>query len=551
MSKEKLSKLAEQVELSYWCQNAGIMLDGSPFSFKDHEYFVDIYQDDAKKKVFKKGAQLGFSTLEILSSVWGCKNLYRAGVLYLFPTKDDVTDFSKSRFARLINENPETVGKWIGSTESANIKNIGGAFLYLRGARTRTALKTIPVDKIVFDEFDEMRPGSGTTTADRVIKFDPIALARERYSHSRFQHEDILSTPTLPDYGIEKEFEETDQKHWYLRCDACNHDTCLELNFPECLRRQKDDSVIRICKKCEREIFPRDGHWVAHYPGREASGYYISQLNSMFIDPKVLWQTHRNLDNMKPLERVEFWNSKMGMGYVETQNRLSKQQIYALCDSYPMQDKHNGDPGPCVMGIDQDPKNLWVVIGKKMSDRYAKIIHLGIYEDWEQLNDLMGSFNIDRCVVDASPEQRNARKFAYKHMGKVFINFYNYHQKGSVKWDWKQMISMENRTESLDNSHELITKDLISLPRRNDVVEEFAKHCTNVAKKLEVNEETGSQEYVYIKLGGANDFRHAFNYFSIALEDAPIQYEEIQLEGFRSRFPARRAEETRLCDTYG
>lgn len=33
----------------------------------------------------------------------------------------------------------------------------------------------------------------------------------------------------------------------------------------------------------------------------------------------------------------------------------------------------------------------------------------------------------------------------------------------------------------------------------------------NVAKKLEEDEETGSKEYTYIKLG-VDHFRHAFNY---------------------------------------
>lgn len=549
-SNRKLSKLAEQVELSYFCQNAGITLDGRPFSFKNHEYLIDIYQDDSPRKLYKKGAQMGFSTLEMLSSVWGCKNLYPTGILYLFPTKDDVTDFSKSRFTRLISENPNTIGKWVGSTESANIKDIGGAFLYLRGSRTRTALKSIPVDKLVFDEFDEMRPGSGKTSEDKSVRFDPITLARERYSHSEFQHEDILSTPTLPDYGIEKEFEKSDQKHWYIRCEHCNYETCLELTFPECLRPSKN-GVIRACKKCGGEIHPRNGRWVPRYSGRDLSGYYISQLNSVYINPKTIWDLYRNLDNMTPLQRLEFWNSKLGMGYVETRDRLTKQQVYALCDSAPMADKYIGDPGPCVMGVDQDTKNVWAVVGKKMSDRYAKIVYLGILDDWNGLDELMENFNVWQCVADAAPEKRNARKFADKYPGKVFLNYYNHHQKGSAKWNWRDLIVQENRTESLDTSHELIMKEMVILPRRCHEVEIFAEHCHNTAKKLQEDEETGSLEYVYVKLG-ADHFRHALNYFTIAMENAPVSKHDNDGSGVESfrRGGFMKARSEPLCNCY-
>ena len=47
------------------------------------------------------------------------------------------------------------------------------------------------------------------------------------------------------------------------------------------------------------------------------------------------------------------------------------------------------------------------------------------------------------------------------------------------------------------------------------MIEEFALHLHNVAKRLEEDEETGSKRYVYVKLG-PDHFRHAFNYECIA-----------------------------------
>lgn len=546
---KKIEALGKKFILAYWLKEGNIILDGRPFTFDKHEYLADIYLDDSPVKVWKKAAQLGASTYEMLSTVHGCKNIFPTGVLYLFPTRDDVTDFSKTRFGRLIDENPQTIGTWVTNTDQANLKQVGTSFLYLRGSRTRTALKSIPVDKIVFDEFDEMRPGSGAVSGEKTLKFDPIALARERYSHSEFQHEDILSTPTLPDYGIEAEYAKSDQKFWYIRCEKCNTYTCLELTFPDCFVVTGKGKVIRGCKKCQAEIHPRNGQWVAHYPSNDISGYYISQLNSMFINYEDLCKTYMNLDNLSSLQRTEYYNSKIGIGYVEVKDRLAKQNILGLCESEPMITPDRGDAGPCIMGVDQGNK-LHVIVGKKIDNKNIKVIHVQHYKKWEDLDRLMDRFNVWRCVVDSLPEQRNARKFANNHFGKVFLNYYNQHQKGSVKWDYPNLSVQENRTESLDESHNQIMYGYTILPRQSDEVDAFATHCCNIAKKLEVDDESGSKKYVYVKLGGPDHYRHAFNYLCIASENAPIADEpKHRVEGFRGfQFP--KEEETRLCQTY-
>jgi hypothetical protein len=156
-----------------------------------------------------------------------------------------------------------------------------------------------------------------------------------------------------------------------------------------------------------------------------------------------------------------------------------------------------------------------VVIGKRTPHKSGRIVHLGVYQDWEELDRLMRSFNVSRCVVDALPETRNARAFAESHKGKVYLNYYNERQKGSYAWNEKELIVQCNRTESLDASHREIMDQALILPRESEIVREFAQHLHNVAKKLEENEESGSKRYVYVKLG-SDHFRHAFNYEAMA-----------------------------------
>ena len=166
------------------------------------------------------------------------------------------------------------------------------------------------------------------------------------------------------------------------------------------------------------------------------------------------------------------------------------------------------------MGVDQG-NDLHVVIGKTTPQKSATITHLSVRKDWEELDGLMKDFNVWRCVVDALPETRNARAFAKRHPGKVFLNYYNERQKGTYRWNEADMTVQCNRTESLDASHNEITGAKIMLPRECEIVQVFAAHCHNTAKRLEEQEETGSKRYVYVKLG-ADHFRHAFNYALIA-----------------------------------
>jgi hypothetical protein len=475
-----------------------IILDGKPFTYEKHEYLVEPYKDNHPHQVEMKATQMGLTSKAMLRVAYGARYGGYRGILYLFPSKSDVTDFSKGRIDPLIDENPDTIGKWLRDTDAANIKRIWSAFLYLRGMKSRVGLKSIPVDIIILDELDEAPQNA-------------VDMAMERMAHSEFKEILKLSNPTLPDYGIDKAFQETDQRYWLLKCEKCGDYTCLEDTFPDCLKTF-NGRVIRACQKCQAELNPSIGQWVAKRPSiTDKRGYHYSQLFSHYVEPGDILHQFRTTDNL-----TDFYNLKIGNAYVEATNRLSIQEVLNLCSNYRIASE---DIGPCYMGVDQG-KDLHVVIGKKNYERGGQIIHIGIYKDWEELDRLMRNFNVSRCVVDALPETRNARAFAERFKGKVFLNYYNKHQKGSYAWNEKEFIVSCNRTESLDASHKEIMDGAVILPRQCKEVQIFAEHLHNVAKRLEEDEETGSKRYVYVKLG-PDHFRHAFNYEAMARQNAP------------------------------
>lgn len=484
--------------LGEWAESIPVILDGKPLTFYRHEYLRDPYQDDHPYIVEMKAAQMGITTKAMLRALHGCRYKGYKGVLYLFPSRTDVLDFSKSRISPLIEDNQDSIGKWLRETDSAGLKQVWNAFLYLRGMQSRVGLKSIPVDMTVFDELDEAPQRS-------------VDMAMERMSHSEFKEVLMLSNPTLPDYGVDRAFQETDQRYWLLKCEKCGEYTCLKDEFPECLL-EVDGRVIRACSRCKAELNPSIGEWVAKKPTiTDKRGYHYSQLFSHFVDPAEILHQFRTTNNL-----TDFYNLKIGVPYVEATNRLTVQEVIVLCGSDGIAPS---DPGPCFMGVDQG-KDLHVVIGKRHPQKAGKIIHLEVYKDWEELDRLMKNFHVTRCVVDALPETRNARAFAERHRGKVFLNFYREHQKGNYAWNEKDMTVACNRTESLDASHNEVSQGRIILPKECDIVREFAQHLHNVAKKLEEDEETGSKRYVYVRLG-PDHFRHAFNYHAIARGSSP------------------------------
>ena len=481
------------LSLSEWAESLPVILDGRPFTFERHEYLREPYQDTHPDQTFMKATQLGLTSLALLRALHGARYGGYRGILYLLPSRSDSSDVSKARVDPLIEDNAETIGQWVRNTDAANIKRVWNAFFYFRGMKSRVSLKSIPPDFLIADELDE-----AIQTA--------LDMARERLAHSEFKHVLKLSNPTLPDYGIDKAFQETDQRYWHLKCPSCGHYTCLEETFPNCLV-EINGRVIRGCSKCQGELDPAAGEWVAKHPSvTERRGYHFSQLFSRFVEPREILHQYRTTNNLQ-----DFWNLKIGNPYIEAENRLSVEEVLALCSNHGIADS---DPGPCSMGVDQG-RDLHVVIGKRDPMKAGKIVHLGVYKDWNELDRLMKNFHVSRAVVDGLPDQRGARGFAERHKGKVFLAFYRDQQKGRYRWNEGDLTVSCDRTESLDASHNEVLKEQIILPRECEIVREFAEHLSNVAKKLEEDEETGSKRYVYVKLG-PDHFRHAFNYEAMA-----------------------------------
>lgn len=478
-----------------------IRLDGRPFRFEGHEYLRAIYDDPSQHIILSKAAQIGGTTWAILRAFHACVS--GLNVIYFFPTRTDVLEFSKSRVGPLLGDNP-FLATQMKDTDTAGLKRIGDAHLYLRGMKSPVGMKSVPADMIVFDELDEATP-------------DARALAWERIAHSDYKRIIELSNPSLPGYGIDEQFMKSDQRHWTLKCSGCNTWTALERAFPDKLGQevkiilQRDDgSYYRACPKCSHEFDLAKGEWVADFPDREIHGYRVSQLFSIKVDPGEILEEYRTTRFPD-----RFYNLKIGIPWADLERRVDVATVLALVGDPPADDREREYN---YMGVDTG-KALHVVVlrrGRTGKDP-ACLVHLAECSDFLELDELMKKFRVSRCVIDGLPETHATREFA-KRQGRVYLCFFKESQRGSAQWSHQDHTVQINRTEVLDASRAMVREKEVILARGIPFLDEFAKHMACDAKVLDEDPDTGAQKYRYVRTG-ENHFSMAFTYAGMAMRN--------------------------------
>jgi len=515
---------------AFWAHKSKIQLPDGLFSFTGREYLKESMNEDVPLSADMKGTQGGASSVQMLKCLHAMiTGRYPKGVLYLFPNADEMGDFSKCRFNPIINDNPDTIGRFVHDTDTVGLKRVNSSYLFMRGARLSQRLSLtekaspklsgIPVDKVVYDEWDFMDPGVREK-------------AYGRMGDSEFKHEAFLGNPSIPDFGIDLIWQQTDQRYWQIRCSKCNAYTCLELDFPDCIQFDSEGKGVRVCIKCGAEIDRTKGEWVAKYPQRskEAVGRRWSQLNSATVDPGTIvraWE-HPPDGNIADVYRF-----RLGQPYIESENRLTVQQVYACCSSEGM---YPSDRGPCCMGVDVGG-TLHVVVGKRTKTGTPHIVHVAEYKEFTDLPEVMRRYNVQAVAIDLYPETRAVRQFqasagTYESISGVSVTCYIFgveyldKQVRGVVEDQQARVLKTSRTESMDGVHAIIADGKAVLPARSGKMEEYAKQMSNTAKVLQ-EDERGNRLYRYIRCGDGQDhYYHATNYCLMVLNHLPLHAEE-------------------------
>lgn len=505
-----MPKELASVDPLYWLILNKIKLQGGYFGIENHEYQIEPLRLKCRKRCYSKATQGGFTEIEVLRDLHGLIfNHHPQGVLHMFPTSDEVGEFGKTRFNPLIMNNHKAIGVYVKNTDTASLKKINEAFLYLRGARLSqkagaqkdvdesSKLKSIPVDKLVFDEV--------TSMSEEVME-----KARGRLGHSLVKEEVYISNPLLPDDPFDRIFQSSDQRHWFRKCRKCGEWTCAELSFPDCVKIRENGTGYIGCSKCGNEVFIRDGEWVAQKKENTENmiGYRWSQLTSVFNDPAEILEAFTN-----PPEGniADVYRLRLGLPYVAAEDRLSVSDVLNCCTNNIPDVKH---PGPCAMGVDVG-KIKHVVIGTRTGNDTYEIIKTAQLSEWNDVHDIAQRYNVRSAVIDIRPYEDSARQFQKQERYRIYLCEYAENTiQGTIFNDHTGIVKV-NRTEIFDATHRIIQNGKIRIPRECPDIKEFAVQLCNTAKVLETNKRTGTSIYRYKKLGDEH-YRNALNYFYLA-----------------------------------
>lgn len=437
---------------------------------------------------------MGVSTAMILWTLWLCKtNQASRGIAYWLPTDGDLRDFVHTKLNPMIAQNPDAFhdARIASGADNVGLKFMWNTPTYWRGIKSKSAVKSISADALIFDEFDECDPAQVTQARERTSASD-VKLIRE------------LSTPTIPDFGINKRFLETDQRTVMFQCQACAHWLSLEESFPQCMMRHKNGEWYRGCTKCKAVLDLSKFQWVSKQHLNKIHGYQISQLYSPWT---IL------ADLMHEYEITEFpghfQNHKLGLPYIGATDRVTKEQVLALCD--PLSPMRHQSQTPTVAGIDVGKVLHCVVMSPT---RPSRILFIGELLSFEEIDGVISRYGVKGLVIDAMPETHKVRELTDKYKAKAWACWYN-ESKDPTAWDDENNKVSAPRTETLDSCTKEIHDSKLILPQRDRVVEEFATHCANLIKTVETDDETGDKRYVYRRVG-PDHYRHAYNYAKIA-----------------------------------
>lgn len=480
-----------------------------------------MHDSKSESTIGQKAAQMGF-TEWALNVAFYYLDIEKKDVLYVLPNAmPDASVFSSSRFDVAV-ELSEHLARMFAEVQNVTHKRSGAANMYIRGGNSRSQLKSVPVSLLILDEVDEMVEAN-------------IPLAFERMMGQLTRKMLMLSTPTIPDYGINSYFEDSTQEHFRFKCPSCSRR--IELKWPDnviiCGENSSDprykDSYL-ICHECKATLHHEDkinflntGEWEAEFGNRDKRGFYVNQMYSMNLPVSEMVEKW-HLAQKDIATEQEFWNSKMGLPHIPKGSKVDSAMIEACIANYKKIDFNR--QGLITMGVDQGKTlhveiDQWFLRGRSGYDinSYAQCKMLTHFEvnNFEDLDALMFDFGVNFCVIDGQPERRKALEFANRFPGLVRLCWYPVGVNGRNITPSKddELTVKVDRTSWLDLSLGRFKNGTITLPM--DTTLDY-KQQIQAQVRIPKKDSNGNPVTRYETPGNrADHYGHARNYAEIAL----------------------------------
>lgn len=476
-----------EISIHSWLQEFDIKNEkGELIEFRDHLFLFDIYADQSPKLVCYKAAQIGFTTMALLKSIWLAKH-HNMDIIYTMPTVTDVREIIGGKINRLIANNPVLL-QYVKDKDAIEQRQFGDHIIYYRGTHTEKAALGVSSDLNIHDEEDRS-------------KQEVIQQYASRLQHSDKKWEWHFSNPSVEGNGVSRYWAHSDQKHWFIRCAGCESEQYL--SWPESIDTARRAFVCKECGKILEREERRVGRWVRKYKNRPFSGYWISLLMAP-------WITANEIITYYETKSAEYFvNFVLGLPFVGDGNQVTPDVIYRNCtpDINPQ--------GRVVIGCDSGLKKHYV-LGNRDGIFYAGIAH-----DWSEIESLLKKYERSIAVIDALPDLSEPRRLREKYPGRVYLCHYARDRKTMQVVRWGKGDEAGNVVVDRNRGLQMVIDDFASknipLQGTQDDWAEYASHWETLYKITELND-LGVPESRWETSNGMDHFCHATLYWRVGMD---------------------------------
>jgi hypothetical protein len=467
-----------------WCQRLaedGLLVDGHPFTFEDRPAMWFLYDqipstiEEAYEKVvvLMKCTQVGFTVAEILAMIYLSLKFMPITVGMYLPNRDLASIKSSDRFMPILRTIPAAYVLLTGEDESGkkgkgegNImrRNVGGSKFYFLWTSGKGATESVPMDVISLDEVQEM------------AKAD-IEKVAERMSASRLRFTLAGSTANDLDEDIHWMWKRGTKHQFHTRCPSCGKGSVLDEYFPDCIRLNPIAKLLRgkpqadyqyVCRHCDGWITnPQDGEWIAQDPEAETISIHYPQMLSPTITARQIITKYHSADDMK-----NFFNRVLGKPYTDPSQVPVNLEMLEECARIGMGlgVKWKTRAANTYMGIDQMGSFNVALIAERLPSGHMAIIHAEVIlakptpdnpdvSPFDRCGDLMELYGVQVCVVETLPNYNDAKRFAAKFPGRVFLAGYAELKESMLMWGDSVPSKQERKTAEADQDRYTVTLD--------------------------------------------------------------------------------------------
>lgn len=297
----------------------------------------------------KKSAQVGVTEATVNFIGYTMEHA-PAPMMVMMPTLEARDAWKVQKLNPLLAETP-AVADLIGGVRARDAANrqdlidFPGGVLFLSGGNSANSYAQKSVRYLILDDLDRFPEEIGE-------EGDVITLAEGRTKAFARSKRLYISTPTVKDGLIDRQWQKSDQRRYHIACPHCGARQPLDWGGPDAPYGMKwtklaNGEIVNaryLCRECAAEIAEHHkpallsgGVWIAAHPERAMRGYHLSALYApiglgpSWLDLARGW--HAAQDSTATLRA--FINTQLGEAWEERGEAIDANSLLNRLELYP------------------------------------------------------------------------------------------------------------------------------------------------------------------------------------------------------------------------